>query len=137
MNFKFTKFKYSYVTKHHMRNKYMSDCCGVENIKESEFYGAYKIFFGTLSSQSRLKIINLLRSKGKMCVTELVKESKLDQTAISHDLTRLKKCGFVKVENKGKYRYYSINKKTIKPIMELIDKHMSNYCIHILREETK
>ncbi len=118
-----------------MKNKYMSDCCGVKNIKETEFYGAYKIFFGTLSSQSRLKIINLLRSKGKMCVTELVKESKLDQTAISHDLTRLKKCGFVEVEIKGKYRYYSINEKTIKPIMELIDNHMSNYCIHILRGE--
>ncbi len=118
-----------------MINKYISNCCEGENIKESEFYGAYKIFFGTLSSQSRLKIINLLRSKGKMCVTELVKESKIDQTIISHDLTRLKRCGFVKVEIKGKYRYYTLNEKTIKPIMELIDNHMSNYCIHILRGE--
>src|SRR3989338_7297168 len=129
----FIRFKYSYVPQHHMKDTYLSDCCGVENIKESEFYDAYKIFFGTLFSQSRLKIINLLRNKGKMCVTELVKKLKLDQTGISHDLTRLKKCGFVQVEVKGKYRYYSLNKKTIKPIMELIDKHMSNYCIHILR----
>lgn len=116
-----------------MTNKYISSCCGVENIKEGEFYGAYKIFFGTLFSDSRLKIINLLRSEGKKNVTELAKELKLNQTAISHDLNRLKNCGFVEVEIKGKYRYYRLNERTIKPIMELIDKHMSNYCIHILR----
>jgi hypothetical protein len=43
-----------------MKDKYISDCCGVKDINDSEFYGAYKIFFGTLVSESRLKIINLL-----------------------------------------------------------------------------
>ena len=32
-----------------------------EGFKEGEIYEAYKIFFGTLVSESRLKIINLLR----------------------------------------------------------------------------
>jgi DNA-binding transcriptional ArsR family regulator len=58
----------------------------------------------------------------------------MDQTAVSHDLARLKQCGFVKSEVEGKFRYYSLNEETIKPLMGLIDKHMSRYCIHILRE---
>ncbi|MDD5193506.1 MAG: metalloregulator ArsR/SmtB family transcription factor [Candidatus Nanoarchaeia archaeon] len=116
-----------------MTLKQIPVCC--KDMKESEFYGAYKIFFGTLVSESRLKIINLLREKGKKNVSEIVKELKADQTAVSHDLTRLKRCGFVNVENNGKYRYYTLNEKTIKPIMELIDNHMSNFCVHILRGE--
>ncbi|MEK6936081.1 MAG: metalloregulator ArsR/SmtB family transcription factor [Nanoarchaeota archaeon] len=100
-------------------------------ITEKEIYGAYKIFFGTLVSESRLRIINLLR-KGRKNVSEIIKELKIEQTIISHDLARLKKCGFVISENDGKFRYYKINEKTIKPLMEVIDKHMSEFCIHIL-----
>ena len=68
---------------------------------EKEAYGAYKIFFGTLCSEPRLKIVNLLRS-GKKNVSEIIEELQADQTAISHDLARLKKCGFVKTERKVK-----------------------------------
>lgn len=107
-----------------------------EHLSESEMYGAYKIFFGTLVSESRLRIINLLR-KRKKNVSEIVDKLKLDQTAVSHDLARLKKCGFIGVEVDGKFRYYSLNKKTIKPLMSIIDKHMSEFCIHILKENEK
>jgi len=57
-----------------------------------------------------------------------------DQAAVSHDLARLRQCGFVIGEREGKFMYYSLNNKTIMPIMELIDKHMSQHCIHILHE---
>ncbi len=100
-------------------------------ISDSELYKSYKIFFGTLVSSSRLKIINLLR-KGKKNVSEIMKELKMDQTAVSHDLARLKRCGFVSVEIDGKFRYYKLNEKTIKNLMGIIDKHMSEYCVHIL-----
>ena len=102
-------------------------------ISDSRLYRAYKIFFGTLVSESRLKIINLLR-KGRKNVSEIMANLKMDQTAVSHDLARLKKCGFVNAEIESKFRYYSINKKTIKPLIELIDRHMSEYCIHILKK---
>jgi len=103
-----------------------------EHLAESDVYNAYKIFFGTLVSESRLRIINLLRS-GKKNVSEIMKELKMDQTSVSHDLSRLKRCGFVNVEVDGKFRYYRLNEETIKPLIELIDKHMSLYCIHILK----
>ena len=103
-----------------------------EGFHENEIYDAYKIFFGTLVSESRLKIINLLR-KGKKNVSQIMKELKADQTAVSHDLARLKKCGFINAEVAGKFRYYKLNEETIKPLMDMIDKHMSQFCIHILR----
>jgi DNA-binding transcriptional ArsR family regulator len=102
-----------------------------EGFSEEELYGAYKLFFGTLFSETRLKIINLLR-KRRLNVSEITQELDLDQTIISHNLTRLKQHGFVVSETDGKFRYYKLNEETINPIMNLIDKHMSQYCIHIL-----
>lgn len=115
-----------------MINETILKSCCKEGFKDEEIYGAYKIFFGTLVSYSRLKIINLLR-EGRKNVSEIMDELEMDQTAVSHDLARLKKCGFVLAEVEGKYRYYALNERTIRPLMEFIDKHMGQYCIHILR----
>jgi|SRR3989338_6814677 len=115
-----------------MINKTILKSCHAEGFKETEVYGAYKIFFGTLVSESRLKIINFLR-KGKKNVSEIAAELGADQTSVSHDLSRLKQCGFVVSEVDGKFRYYKLNEETIKPLMDLIDKHMNKHCIHILR----
>ena len=115
-----------------MMNKSILHSCHKEGFDENELYNAYKIFFGTLVSEPRLKIINLLRN-GKKNVGEIMEKLKMDQTAVSHDLARLKQCGFVNSEVDGKYRYYELNYESIKPLMEMIEKHMSKYCIHILR----
>ena len=119
-----------------MINKNILKSCNKEGFKDKEIYEAYKLFFGTLVSELRLKIINLLR-KGKKNVSEIKKELGIDQSSISHNLARLKKCGFVDSEVDKKFRYYKLNKKTIKPLMEIIDKHMSHYCIHILHKMKK
>lgn len=113
----------------------LKECCD-DGYKEEEVYGAYKIFFGTMVSESRLRIINLLR-KGEKNVSEITSALKMDQTSVSHDLARLKNCGFIRPEVKGKFRYYSLNEKTIKPLMDLIDEHMVGNCIHILRGMNK
>ena len=114
-----------------MINKNILKSVKEEGFDEEELYDSYKIFFGTLVSEHRLKIINCLR-KGKKNVSEIVSELKMDQSAVSHNLARLKQCGFVVMENKGKFRYYKLNEKTIRPLMEIIEKHMSGNCIHIL-----
>lgn len=104
-----------------------------QGFSEQDLYGAYKLFLGTLFSDVRLKILNLLRNK-RLNVSEITKELKFDQTIVSHNLARLKQHGFVISEIDGKFRYYRINEETIKPLMNLVDKHMSLYCIHILHE---
>ncbi|MSS74117.1 ArsR family transcriptional regulator [Candidatus Pacearchaeota archaeon] len=110
----------------------LKECCD-EGFNDKELYGAYKVFFGTLVSESRLKIIDLLKHERKN-VSEIISELGMDQTSVSHDLARLKQCGFVTVEIEGKYRYYNLNEKTIVPLLKIIEKHMSQYCIHILRD---
>lgn len=115
-----------------MINKTILRTCHAQGFNEGELYEAYKIFLGTLVSESRLKIINLLRS-GRKNVGEIINTLGLDQTHVSHDLARLKQCGFVISEVDGKYRYYNLNHDTIKPLMEMIEKHMAQHCVHILR----
>jgi len=92
---------------------------------------AYKLFFGTLTSEDRLLIINALRDKAKT-VNELQKELKLEQTRVSHNLRRLRHCGFVNVVQQGKYRVYRLNRGTISPLMNMIDSHMEEFCIKIV-----
>jgi DNA-binding transcriptional ArsR family regulator len=119
-----------------MINKQIIKECCREGFSEEKLYLAYKIFFGTLSSESRLKIINLLRN-GKKNVSEIMYELKMDQTSVSHDLARLRKCGFVEVEIEEKFRYYKINNLTIQPLMKMIEKHMAEHCIPILKSMEK
>ena len=116
-----------------MHNEYILQHAREHGISEEELNSTYKIFFGTLVSESRLKIINLLRN-GRKNVSEITKELQLDQANVSHDLARLKRCGFVIVEAKKQYRYYKLNEETIRPLMGLIDKHMVEYCVHIFRQ---
>jgi len=88
---------------------------------------AYDLFLTTLANMNRLNIINSLRDK-KLNVSEISKKTKQNQTTVSHNLNRLRICGFVTVEQKGKHRYYQLNKETIEPLMKLIDKHIKSYC---------
>ncbi len=115
-----------------MINKSILKSCHSEGFNESELYEAYKIFFGTLVSESRLKIINFLR-KGSKNVSQIMSGLGMDQTSVSHDLARLKQCGFVNSEIDGKFRDYKLNEDNIKSLMETIERHMAKYCVHILR----
>jgi len=104
-----------------------------KHISEKELYEAYKLFFNTFSSEQRLRILNLLRKK-EMNVSEIIEKTGFEQSVVSHNLKRLKSCGFVDVEIKGKYRYYKVNDKTIKRIMDLIDRHMGEHCLVIIKK---
>ena len=87
----------------------------------------YHIFFNNLANPLKIKIITSLKEK-KQSVTELTKSLNEEQSKISHALSSLKHCHIVDLENKGKKRIYSLNKKTIIPILKLIDKHAITYC---------
>ena len=89
----------------------------------------YKQFFGTLADESKLNILKVLR-KGPRTVGLLQKELGLEQSCVSHCLRKLKALGFVVSKVKGKYREYSIDQKTILPLLHLIDKHVDTYYKH-------
>ncbi|MBU2104793.1 MAG: metalloregulator ArsR/SmtB family transcription factor [Nanoarchaeota archaeon] len=87
----------------------------------------YHVFFSNLSNPLRISIITSLKEKEKN-VTEISRELKVEQSKISHALRNLKKCKLVDVKQRGKQRIYSLNKKTLVPMLNLIDKHANTYC---------
>ena len=94
----------------------------------------YKLFFGSMANPNRLQILNSLR-RGSKNVGQICDETKFEQTMVSHNLKRLEHCGMVFVEQKGKHRFYTLNKKTIKPLMDMIDSHIKEYCAEIIKGE--
>ena len=88
---------------------------------------SYHVFFTNLANPLKIGIILSLREKEK-CVNELTKELGVEQSKISHALSNLKSCRIVDVKQKGKKRIYSLNKKTIVPMLKLIDKHAQSFC---------
>ena len=106
-----------------------------ERYTQEELAQACSLFFGTLVSEQRLAIIALLRIKERN-VSELIAVLKTEQTALSHDLARLRRCGFVTVTKEGKYRVYHLA-EDIRALMHLIDTHMRQHCVHIVRGERK
>jgi DNA-binding transcriptional ArsR family regulator len=85
------------------------------------------MFFNNLANPVKIKIITALKEK-ESSVNELVKELEIEQSKISHALASLKKCSIVNVKQKGKQRIYSLNKETILPILNIIDKHENKFC---------
>ena len=87
----------------------------------------YHVFFGNLANPIKTKIITALKEK-ESSVTELSKKLNIEQSKLSHALSSLRCCNLVLVKQKGKKRIYSLNKKTIIPILNIIDKHKCEHC---------
>ncbi len=119
-----------------MRINHILQHAGFLRVKEQDWYKAYKLFFNTFASEQRLKILNLLRKK-EMNVSEIQKATGFEQSVVSHNLKRLKTCGFIIQERRKKYRYYKLNERTLKPILSLIDGHMKEYCLLIIKKDEK
>lgn len=87
----------------------------------------YHIFFSNLANPLRIKIITSLKEKEKN-VTEISNELGIEQSKVSHALASLKGCKIVDLKQEGKQRIYFLNRKTIVPILKLIDNHASRFC---------
>jgi len=87
----------------------------------------YHIFFTKLANPLKINILLSLRDEEKN-VGELTKELKVEQSKISHALASLRNCRIVNVKQEGKQKVYSLNKETIIPMLDLIDKHSKNFC---------
>lgn len=90
-------------------------------------HASYNVFFTNLANPLKIGIILSLRIKEKG-VSELVQDLRVEQSKISHALQSLKSCNIVAMKQKGKERIYSLNKDTILPMLELIDKHAALHC---------
>lgn len=87
----------------------------------------YHVFFTNLANPLKVEIILSLRQKAQS-VKEISKNLKVEQSKLSHALASLRCCNIVEVKQQGKERIYSLNKKTILPMLDLIDKHAKTFC---------
>lgn len=90
-------------------------------------FSTYHVFFRNLANPLKIKIISVLKDK-ECSVNDLSYELGFEQSKISHALALLRNCNIVKSEKKGKERIYSLNKKTIIPLLKMIDEHSSSFC---------
>jgi len=65
---------------------------------------------------------------GEKCVNEICRNVNAERTNVSHQLKLLRDCGFVCVRREGRRKIYSLNSETVKPILDLAEKHVEKYC---------
>lgn len=83
----------------------------------------------TLANKQRLHILQLLAKEGPLCVSTIAQTLAVEQSSVSHSLKQLLLCHFVTVTQTGKERIYGINKDTVQPLFDLIEEHVSTYCV--------
>lgn len=88
---------------------------------------SYEVFFRNFSNKTKFDIVMSLKNK-PMSVMELTKALGEEQSKISHSLTSLASCGILSMKREGKQRIYSLNKETIMPILDLVQKHVEKCC---------
>jgi len=63
---------------------------------------------GALNDETRLTILRFIEVNGAVCVCDIESSFGMIQSRISRHLKILKEAGFLKVERKGRWAYYSI-----------------------------
>ncbi len=85
------------------------------------------LFFETLGTKLKVDIITKLKEK-PLSVSELSKILNQERSKVSHALISLLDCNFIDVKKEGKNRIYFLNKDTILPLLNLVEKHVKKYC---------
>ena len=80
-----------------------------KQFQESELLLQMSQLFKVFGGVTRLKIIALLYEKKEMTVEEIVSFMEMEQSAISHQLRKLKSNHIVKSRKVGKYVWYSLD----------------------------
>lgn len=63
---------------------------------------------GALNDETRLSILRFIDINGAVCVCDIESAFGMIQSRISRHLKILKEAGFLRVERKGRWAYYSI-----------------------------
>ncbi|GIV34991.1 MAG: transcriptional regulator [Chitinophagales bacterium] len=68
----------------------------------------------------RRKILRLLEEHDRLTVTDIYIRMRLEQSIASQHLAVLRRAGVVKAERDGKYIYYSLDKKRLEEITQMV-----------------
>lgn len=63
---------------------------------------------GSLNDETRIRILNFIDMNKEVCVCDIENSFEMIQSRISRHLKILKEAGFLKVDRRGTWAYYSI-----------------------------
>lgn len=82
------------------------------------------IFLNTISAindETRIKILRFIDQNGEVCVCDIENAFDMIQSRISRHLKILKDAGFLKVDRRGRWAYYSIRQPLDKFRKEILE----------------
>lgn len=82
------------------------------------------LFYKTFADETRLKILCVLDSVGRMCVCDIAVALNMTMSAISHQLRYLKESKLIRSEKRGKEVFYTLADEHIKSVFELGLEHV-------------
>ena len=74
-----------------------------------------------LNHKLRQQMIQVLDAQGKMTVTEIYVQLRLEQSVASQHLAILRRAGIVRTEREGKFVYYRINPERVDTINACVE----------------
>lgn len=85
---------------------YSYNCCGENNL-EFKKLAALSSLLKTVAEESRLKLLCILQNQ-EHCVCEIMEQSDMSQSLISHHLATLKEMHLVENDKRGQRVYYNL-----------------------------
>jgi ArsR family transcriptional regulator len=95
----------------------------LDNMASEEQYDDMSMIFTMFSDSTRLKIMNAL-FVSELNVSDIANILQMSHSAISHQLSSLKKTKLVKSRKEGKMVYYSLDDDHVKSIFEMAFEHI-------------
>ncbi len=89
----------------------------IENyVPQGEILDELVCFFSIFSDYTRIKMVSAL-AISEMCVSDLSKVLKLNQTTVSHQLRLFKNLNAVKTKRQGKIVFYSLRNDALNDVL--------------------
>jgi len=94
-------------------------------------YISHKLLLKAIANETRFAIVSLLKEKPHS-VGEIGEKLGFEQSRVSHNLKCLVDCGFVNAEQDGRNRIYALDEETVRPMLQLMKKHVERYKQHLV-----
>lgn len=81
-------------------------------------YSDYVFMFKALADETRLKIMDMLKS-GELCACKILEAFDITQPTLSYHMKILADCNLVNAKRDGAWMRYTLNEETIKKIKNI------------------
>lgn len=117
-----------------MKNEFICDCNTIhqdvvdkvaKKMLDQSLIFQIANFYKILGDSTRMKILYAL-DKSEMCVCDIANLLSMSKSSISHQLSILRKNGFVKYRKNGKEVYYTLDDDHVKTVIEIGIEHVEH-----------